>query len=245
MSRFLSTALIIVAGMALPQDCDAATEDECAPYRAAIIGDGVNRPIPDALLENKTTAIRCLARSIADFNGRIEVAEINSEIRDQFLRATGAIRNIFASTTSEDELSALIKTFRDSDNLRAANVLSFGARSDNYNVRLNSYIILANTIGNTTVCVAIDHLYSPDLAIIDPPDTEKESHDTRGRANLLSAVSVVAPWAFEQNFDNISKVATYWDAKLPGGEQFKDTKRILANIKAAFGLPEHGGVKQE
>jgi hypothetical protein len=56
-----------------------------------------------------------------------------------------------------------------------------------------STLILANVIDNTTVCVPIDHLYDPSISI-------------NGRANLLSVVSVVAPWAYRQKYDNISKV---------------------------------------
>lgn len=207
--------------------------DECFPYKEAIFGrETAGQPLPDPLLTDWKLSMRCIVGSIAEFETRINDSKIAPIVRAEFLTASGGIRSIFASSKSETEFSEMVKAFRCNDNSKVATVLSFGARSNSYEVRLNSMILLGNVIDNTTVCIAIDHLYSRELAAIDAPDVRVESYGTRGRANLLSTVSVVAPWAFRENFENISKIAAYWDAKIPEGEQFKDTKRIIRNIKS-------------
>ena len=45
-------------------------------------------------------------------------------------------------------------------------------------------------------------------------------------------ISVVAPWAYKENYENIDKVREFWVAKLHDqDERYKETIHILQNIK--------------
>ena len=113
----------------------------------------------------------------------------------------------------------MIATFRDYNDLSITTVLTFAARGDDYNARVNSLLILANVIDNTTICVPLDHLYDRDITM-------------NGRANLLGVVSVVAPWAYLENYNNISKVEAYTSNTLPKDDpDLNHTYQILGNIR--------------
>ena len=101
------------------------------------------------------------------------------------------------STNTTKNLDGFISTFRNNDSIGTVSVLSYGTRSEVSDLRLNSLSILGNVIDNTTVCVALAHLNDPTL--LDSPN------GNNGRANLLAAISVVAPWAYKENFENISR----------------------------------------
>ena len=57
------------------------------------------------------------------------------DIKGKFLRATGAVRTVMVN--NPQSLGNIIRSFREVDNLSVTSVLAFGARSDDYNVRLN------------------------------------------------------------------------------------------------------------
>src|SRR5262249_52959228 len=118
-------------------------------------------------------------------------------------------------------------------------VLSFGARSDDYNTRLNAMLVLSNVVDNTTVCAPIDHLY--DAAALDQ-GTEAA---IKGRANLLAVISVVAPWAYKENFENIFNVQDYWVRKISRSDpKLKQTVEILDNIKARLESQKSSGANR-
>ena len=147
------------------------------------------------------------------------------------MSATAALRSMIAKANAQDtvnrdqtEIRKFINEFRSKQNLDVIAVLTYGVRNQDPDVRLNSLLILANVIDNPTLCVPLDHLYIPDL--------EKTPHGRRGRANLLSVISVVAPWAYKENFKNIENTREFVAQKTPNSDEFKDTIAILANIDA-------------
>jgi hypothetical protein len=104
-------------------------------------------------------------------------------------------------------------------------VPSYGARSDLYDLRLNSVLILGNIIDNTTVCAPLAHLNDPGL--LDSPN------GINGRANLLGVISVVAPWAYKENFDNITRTTQAIKSSIQESDpNVKSTSASLANIAA-------------
>ena len=74
----------------------------------------------------------------------------------------------------------------------------------------------------------LDHLYDPKIS-------------PNGRANLLSVVSIVAPWAYKQNYENIQSMLVYTsqqvDPKLTG------TAEIIQNIKARLATQDDNSNK--
>ena len=174
--------------------------------------------LPDKLLADWNAALPCLIGLIEREKDNVKSPDIEPEVRARLLRATGAIRSIMANNTAPEATRAIIGKFRNLDNLDVISVLAFGGRSTDYNMRLNSMLILANVIDNTTVCVPIDHLYAPDISI-------------NGRANLLGIISVVAPWAYRQNYSNIDKVRKAIAATTGGDSNLKQTNDILQNVE--------------
>jgi hypothetical protein len=196
----------------------------CMSLSAAISGDTSasqstsTRPVDDRLLAEWPTALPCLVTFLRTLKQTVTSPqfEASPKMLGEFLRATGAVRTIMANNAQR--LSEIIEKFRELTDLDVTSVLTYGARSDDYNARLNAMFILANVIDNTTVCVPLDHLYDPLISI-------------NGRANLLSIVSVVAPWAYKENYDNISRARSFMLNKVPKDDpNFKQTNDILSNI---------------
>ena len=145
----------------------------------------------------------------------------NDVLLGRFLRVTGAIRSMMAASSNLDAVISLFRTTLNSRkiNISVARILTYGARSDDKNARQNSMWILANVIDNTTVCVPLDHLYDPAIS-------------PSGRANLLAIVSVVAPWAYKENYNNIKTVVAFTQHKLSDStSDLLDTSSILNNIE--------------
>jgi hypothetical protein len=93
------------------------------------------------------------------------------------------------------------------------------------NFRLNPVQILGNVIDNTTVCTPLAHLNDP--ALLESPN------GINGRANLLGVISVVAPWAYKENFDNITRTTQAIKASIQDGDpNLRSTSASLANIDA-------------
>ena len=129
-----------------------------------------------------------------------------------------------ASGTPGDNtrLNEFIKTFRESDTIGVVSVLTYGARSDLYDARLNAVLILGNVIDNTTVCVPLAHLNDPEIN-----DTD---YGRNGRANLLGIISVVAPWAYAENYDAIEKTRVAIGAIAGENPDYQTARNILQNI---------------
>lgn len=224
------------------QDIASKPTPECAPYYDAVTGGptpevAVSAPaVPESLLREWQTAIPCLSFAIAGLRSEVEEVSRRSEVekkplefppslRAKFLRAAGAVRAIMGANKSDDELRKVITAFREVDNLDVASVLSFGARTTDYNVRLNAMLVFSNVVDNTTVCAPIDHLY----------DKRLEGDDdaaAKGRVNLLAVVNVVAPWAYRENYLNIENVQKYWSAKAAENQKYRGLVTYLENIKS-------------
>jgi hypothetical protein len=84
-------------------------------------------------------------------------------------------------------------------------------------------LILANVIDNRTVCVPLDHLYDSRLG------SKEIDYSVRGQANLMAVVSVVAPWAYRENYDNIQTMVNVLGPKID--PSLKQTLDILKNIQ--------------
>ena len=88
----------------------------------------------------------------------------------------------------------------------------------------NSVLIAGNIIDDNTVCVPLTHLNDAGLAAT--------PIGVRGRANLLSVVNVVAPWATQQNFDTISATTTKIASTINRDDpNLPSTVALLDNIK--------------
>jgi hypothetical protein len=125
---------------------------------------------------------------------------------------------------SPQALNDFIYAFRNSDDIATAAVLSYGARSDNVDLRVNSVLILANVIDNSTVCVPLTHLN--DRSLLD------SSNGINGRYNLLGIVSVVAPWALNENYYNMQNtVALIRRSVDPADQNLSGTLNLLTNIE--------------
>lgn len=226
MKNILSTIALICFGLASFSGSMAlAQTPDCAPYEEPSSGDATSRStvvaaIPDQYLVNTAVAIPCLVKAIANLRTEIVSPSLSETSKARLLRATGGLRTIF-SNAQADELRKAVALFRDNDNRDVVNVLSFGVRSSDYNTRLNALLILGNIIDNTTVCVPVDHLY-------DPAILGDDVGSTKGRANLLGIISVVAPWAYKENFLAISNVREYWVSKQP---RYRDLDNVLENIR--------------
>ena len=206
----------------------------CAQYHAATAGvasKGV--PIvPDNLLQDIKSAVPCLVSVVGGLEPSITSPKMPPDAGSKFLSATGALRAIMARQSALDaasgtpndtmKLNEFISLFRDKDSSQVVSVLTYGARSDIYDARLNSVLILGNVIDNTTVCVPIAHLNDPDLDTTD--------YGKNGRANLLGIVSVVAPWAYSENYDAIDQTRALLRDKIGENPEYKTTRAILENI---------------
>jgi len=217
--------------------------DECSLYDDAVTGGSTAGtsttapPVPEKLLADYMVAIPCLVSALEKLKAEMDSPNFSPVVRAKFLRATGAVRTIMAINNSpEEKLRKVIEEFRKANSPDVASVLSFGARSDDYNTRLNAMLVLSNVVDNTTVCAPIDHLY--DAGALD----QGTGAAIKGRANLLAVVSVVAPWAYKENYANISNVREFWSKKIPPNDpKFKQTLEILENIRARLDSQKSSG----
>ena len=232
----ISAAAILIAQiLSLPSAL--AQSRDCSAYFAAVrSGTSGSVPIvPDRLLTDTDSSVWCLIKTLEGLKDSAQLTTLPTEVRVQLLSATGALRAIISKLNADDEkngnsngLDGFIKAFRNNDSVEVISILTFGTRSDAYEVRSNSLLILANVIDNTTVCVPLDHLWDRDIGKLD----NGKDYSVRGRANLLSVVSVVAPWAYNENFYNIKRVKDYtWDNIDKSDPNLKQTVDILNNIQ--------------
>jgi hypothetical protein len=154
------------------------------------------QPFGNDLLIKNPDAIPCLIAILTSLKPRAVGADATQEDLARLIQATGGLRTILAN-----EGSGAIRVFRRNDNLDAISALVAAARGTNQTARLNSAIVLADVIDNSGICVVIDHLYDPTLG---------DTNDGKsGRVNLLSIASVVAPWAYKENYENLTRLRDY------------------------------------
>jgi len=125
---------------------------------------------------------------------------------------TGMLRQAI----SDDDTYA-IKMIRDSFDEKTVNVLTLAAMSDSKILRVNSTIILANTIDNDSICVILKHL-NESLSQLSTEESIGSTARTNGIGNLLGVTAVIAPWAYKENYDQISDIyGRYSDIFSNGG----------------------------
>jgi hypothetical protein len=84
-------------------------------------------------------------------------------------------------------------------------------------------LILANVVDNRTVCVEIDQLYDEKIGLT--------PFGVKGRANLLAVVSVVAPWAYRETYENIENMIDVITGTLDESDPaIQQTRDIVKNI---------------
>ena len=156
---------------------------------------------------------------------------MDTAMRSQLLSASGALRSVMSKLDAADKLTAgsdglkkFISIFREKNSINVISVLSFGARNENRDLRLSSVLLLGNVIDNRFVCVPLVQLNDPDLVSTD--------YGINGRANLLGVISVVAPWAYAENFSSIRKTREIISTQVNRDDpKFKGTVNILDNIQ--------------
>ena len=95
-------------------------------------------------------------------------------------------------------------------------------------LRLNSVWILTNVVDNTTVCAPLSHLNDPTLQ---KAVEANNSTALSARTNLLSVITIVAPWAYKENFENIAATTKKVSASFQRNDaNFKITQSIVDNI---------------
>jgi hypothetical protein len=237
MSRILIPLVLCFAaagGLVASPAVAQKSASECAPYFEAVASGNIKLPavVPDRLLSDADTAIFCLVAGVKKMSSEVGPRGLPPETAQRLLSATAAIRVLMTRATSADQgranpaaLDEFIAKFRAADDIDVVSVLSYGARSDLYDLRLNSVLILGNIIDNTTVCAPLAHLNDPGL--LDSPN------GINGRANLLGVISVVAPWAYKENFDNITRTTQAIKSSIQESDpNVKSTSASLANIAA-------------
>ena len=199
-----SCAIIMASVSAFPAASQQSTnEQRCRPYESALESTkDTIAVIPDRLLADRRGALTCLTQILAKLK-LTPNDQFDQDALSRFLSATSAIRLYIVRANVKDKsdggtknIREFIDDFRDLDNIDVTQTLSFGLRQSNGDARSNALLILGNVIDNTTLCAPLDHLYDPRL-------------DPRSRANLLAVVSVVAPWAYAENFDNICRMLAH------------------------------------
>lgn len=227
---------------------NTASREQCAAIFDAVaikLPNGGAPTVPDEHSSNWTIALPCLLKVIENLSG-VDSPRFSQDDKNVFMSATGALRTILARLRALDQPKAAEKTpdnkppdnkpleksftrqfidkYRELDNLRLTTVMTYGARSVDPDIRLNALLIMGNTVDNKTLCVPLDHLYDPVLG--------NTAEGVRGRANLVAIVSVPAPWAYRENFDNLTRVADYLWKEIPNEPDFKQTRAAVETLRA-------------
>ncbi len=206
--------MLQAATSAEAQSISRTGTDECAVFRD-IVGRG--EAVSPKQIGDVGALIACLVPGIPAGRDAAQGTAKDPQAEARFIALTGVLRSAFAIAPER-----AIAAFRDVDSLEIIDTLAFGARHTDRAIRLNATLILGNVIDNTNVCVAIDHLY----------DTSEMQRPERlnGRANLISVVSVVAPWAYSENYENIRRVSDFLRKEIQGADDVDKTRSLLDNL---------------
>jgi hypothetical protein len=213
--------ILVIAISAAVAATTQALAQSCSEFDEIVVNDKdpgtlQMRPYGAEVLVNSKTALRCLLPIVAAMKTRINSPLIDPRDLARFIQVTGAIRSILGNGSI-----AAINDFRDLDNLDVIMVLAFAARSNDQVARVNAALILSDVIDNNSICVVIDHLYDP---AINAPDSRS------GRLNLLGVATVVAPWAYRENFDNLKRLQDYITPVVAAESDADQTRRVLQNL---------------
>ncbi len=189
----------------------------CEAYFSSVFNS--NSVVSSGLLQNEDKAIQCLVDALKLLSQKVVSPRIDESNRSALNRVAGALLRI----TDLGRMTAINK-IRSMDDISVASVLSFGARNEYRETRLNCTALLSNIIDNSTVCVPMDHLADPELL--------KDEWGVSGRANLIAVVSVVAPWAYKSNYENMQKLVKFLDTQLSDEKDVSKTIGIVQNLRA-------------
>ena len=171
---------------------------------------------PQSYLIDVNAAMPCLIAAIERLGSQITSVTMDADTKNKLLSASAALRSVMTrldaldkQSGNSDGLNRFITLFRDKSSLATISALTFGARNDDKDLRLNSVLLLGNVIDNRSVCVPLTHLNDPDFM--------KATEAVKARANLLGVVSVVAPWAYRENFNSIQKTHDWIRESDPAG----------------------------
>jgi hypothetical protein len=235
MTRSITIVAGLVAAFGLQTGtASAQAQDSCAIYDKAVTTDSASVPVvSEALLADWNPALPCLVRILSRMKDDVG-SQPTQQTRSKMLSVTGALRNIILKFSDPNdpkkvvEMAAFIKKFRELDDIATISVLTWGARSDSPDLRSNSLLVLGNVIDNTTVCVPLTHLNDPTLIA--------SAYGVNGRANLLSLLSVVAPWAYKENSENIARTRASIAGQVNSNDpNLKGTVARLENINTRLG----------
>ncbi|QOZ51517.1 hypothetical protein [Bradyrhizobium sp. CCBAU 53338] len=213
----------------------------CAQYeREVSSSSGSSVPVvSESLLTDWKTAVGCLVPIVTGLKDSMRAASVGSSTRARYLAATGALRRIATKIAAAEEAAGKAPTdgrptngdtiagyqaeFRKWQSIDTFAVLTVGARSDNYDVRLNSILILGNVMDEEYTCVPLVQLLDGDL------DTAE--YGVNARANLLGALARAAPFVYAEDFTNIRNVVAAVAKNVKADDpKFKQSSAILENI---------------
>jgi hypothetical protein len=214
----------------------------CLAYEAAVTygAPGAVPVVSDALLANWRMALDCLVPIVAAMKDTVKSGSVSAQIRAKYLSATGAIRSMATKIGAGEEANNALQPdqrnpnidtiamfqaeFRKVQSIEAFAVLTAGARSDNYDMRLTSILVLGNVIDERFACVPLVQILDPELATAE--------YAINARANLLGMLSRVAPFVYKEDFANVRNVkAVIAKTVLPNDPRFNQTRLILDNIE--------------
>lgn len=220
----------------------SAQGTECPIYAAAVVSGapGAVPVVPDALLANWRVALDCLVPIVAGMKDTMKSGSVSAQIRAKYLSATGAIRSMATKIGAGEEANNALQPdqrnpnidtiamfqaeFRKVKSIEAFAVLTTGARSDNYDMRLTSILVLGNVIDERYACVPLVQILDPEL--------ETAEYAINAKANLLGMLSRVAPFVYQEDFANVRNVkAVIAKTVLPNDPRFNQTRAILDNIE--------------
>ena len=233
MNARISLLLMMLVSFFQATSAEAAS-NECAIYDEATLPDGKGQPavVSDNLLADMPVATRCLIGVLDRLGQTItKIEDIENPAKEAVaLSATAAFQRMVATQGKSGNaqlvdprsLASFIDGFNSVDTLGAVSALSYGARSSNKDLRVNSVLLLGNVIDNQTVCVPLVHLN--DSSIL------SSAGGVSGRANLLGVVSVVASWANKENYDTMQATAAAIGREVANDGNFVSTAAIVENI---------------
>lgn len=236
----------LAAGLAFsllyPRQSFAQTKEACAAYSAAVTASspGAVPVIPDNLLTtNWRVAVDCLVPILGGMKSSVRAASNNASTRAKFLSAAGGLRAIATRIGAGEEVNNALpadkrnpnidtialfaKEFQKVETIEAVAVLTTGARSDNYDMRLTGILVLGNVMDERYACVPLVQILDPDLMTAD--------YGINARANLLGMLSRVAPYVYKEDFANVRNVRTLIGQTVSKDDpNLAQTNLILQNI---------------
>jgi hypothetical protein len=263
-SILMATALILLSLLVPAGEAAAQAKNPCSSYEAAIVSASPSAVpvVPDNLLTNWRAALSCLVPIIAGMKDTMKSGSVPPATRAKYLSTAGAIRAIATristgeeankalpppQQTSVDTIGMFQAEFRKVQSIDAFAVLTTGARSDNYDMRLTSIVILGNVIDERFTCVPLVQILDPELDSVD--------YSINARANLLGMLSRVAPFVYKEDFANVQRVKETIGKLIPPGDaRFTQTSSILSNIDQRLnaqtdasnrGVPLDGNAKEK